>query len=732
MKEISREQAIGTIRAYLENTSRFPFFAAVDSSEDRDAILNAFQSLGQLRVSAFCAGEDDFPNLDLLVSEIQAAPPIGTPKNRFLLGLGEYAALTSNFNLFGKLKDLPIPGKLVILCRQSRNLLANLIEDNRKFTNQVCFVTSESDASVFSIIRFPMKFHGVGALKGFKKLLEHLESNGQNEVGVLTDLPIQCVQTIQTAFDCVCWKNRAFLGQREWLSEEQWDEFRRNPDLNDAAIGSWRQFLSLKLKKSSNSYLNFAAESSSNAEQFQKLIFTALLAISPENPRFSHMYAERKSLLKNVTDGEISGFLAECKVKGKDRLFYLTDQTKAERQEMIESLKGLETFPENLKDIYPDLHFYLNLYAFPSSLPEDLRKCLNRYFDEYKRQKVSNQLFSGFLEEVLGLAKTRPFNALPTRGSVLGKLLLDHSRRTFLLWVDALGVEYLSFFQSLAQEKNLGMKTYIVRAELPTITSQNSDFFYENEGVLPEENREKEDALDRLKHEGEGNPKTAGYLAEELRILKNVFDRVVERLGSQRFDRVLLVSDHGASRLAVLNGQENHWEMESKGKHCGRCCLQTELDEQPESAAEGNGFWALANYDRFRGGRKGVCEVHGGAALEEVVIPLIEFQKMKTESIHFELKESKIKVGLRMIPEISFFCARPLENVSLKVAGKFYDASPQEENWFHCVFSDLKQPEKYVAFVYENDSCVGNFEFEIVKEGVKKNDFFAFKRKDSQ
>ena len=61
-------------------------------------------------------------------------------------------------------------------------------------------------------------------------------------------------------------------------------------------------------------------------------------------------------------------------------------------------------------------------------------------------------------------------------------------------------------------------------------------------------------------------------------------------------------SDHGASRLAVINNTENKWRMATDGKHSGRCCPVNEIDEKPDTATEEHEFWVLANYDRFKGG----------------------------------------------------------------------------------------------------------------------------------
>lgn len=70
-----------------------------------------------------------------------------------------------------------------------------------------------------------------------------------------------------------------------------------------------------------------------------------------------------------------------------------------------------------------------------------------------------------------------------------------------------------------------------------------------------------------------------------------------------------MISDHGVSRLAVINNQELSYKMAESGKHSGRCCPKSETDTQPECATESDNYWVLANYGRFKGSRKGDVEV---------------------------------------------------------------------------------------------------------------------------
>ena len=82
--------------------------------------------------------------------------------------------------------------------------------------------------------------------------------------------------------------------------------------------------------------------------------------------------------------------------------------------------------------------------------------------------------------------------------------------------------------------------------------------------------------------------------------------------------------------------------MNSAGEHGGRCCPINALNEKPDCATEENGWWVLANYDRFAGGRLASVEVHGGVTLEEILVPVIEFALQKS-AVETKISESQEK-----------------------------------------------------------------------------------------
>jgi hypothetical protein len=428
------------------------------------------------------------------------------------------------------------------------------------------------------------------------------------------------------------------------------------------------------------------------------------------------MYESRKKILKDVQDNEIAEYVVSTKVKELDRIYYLTDSTTVERQAIIESLDGVIDIPIFLETIYPDLAWYLSSYQFSGELGE----LLTEYFKEYKLLKLTNRISSEFYSKVIALAAdgVRPYNRLKTRGEVLDSL---SKNRTALYWIDALGVEYIGYIQNLVKSLGLRINIHTVRANLPTITSLNKDFYNSWNGEKVQTK-----ALDEIKHNGEQDysyetTKFPIHLAKELQIIDQFLRWAATKLVGKNFDKVILISDHGASRLAVINEKECKWEMSSRGLHSGRCCPCSEADVKSEYATKENGFWVLANYDRFKGGRKASVEVHGGATLEEVVVPLIELELFDNK-ITVSNTTPTTKTSFKNSAEIVLFSTSPLKNVSVRISGKKYPAEDLGNQKHKAVFPDIKKAGKYQADVFEGDNLIEQIEFEVQRESGGTND----------
>ena len=181
-----------------------------------------------------------------------------------------------------------------------------------------------------------------------------------------------------------------------------------------------------------------------------------------------------------------------------------------------------------------------------------------------------------------------------------------------------------------------------------------------------------------------------------------------------------MIADHGASRLAVINESENIWEMKSKGEHSGRCCPKDETDICSDYVTEENGYWVLANYDRFKGGRKANVEVHGGATLEEVVVPIIEITR-SIDDIEVSIVEKVIYVSYKKRASIKLFSKTKLHNVTVKIEDQYFKAEEQENNIYIVNMRYIKKAKKYYVDVFDSDNLIATgLDFEIKKEGSRE------------
>ena len=197
------------------------------------------------------------------------------------------------------------------------------------------------------------------------------------------------------------------------------------------------------------------------------------------------------------------------------------------------------------------------------------------------------------------------------------------------------------------------------------------------------------------------------------RELKSIYGK----LSAERSAKAVIVSDHGASRLAVIHESENPAiVMEEKGMHSGRCAPAKE-DPGLEHATYENGFAVLANYDRFKGGRKADVEVHGGASLEEVLVPVI-LLSLRQGNPEYSFVERVITFHPGQDARLVLFCNQPMKEPRLKVNDRFYEGTFTVDN-LHAQFllEGIRRKGKYTADVYEGSAPQGiSLSFEIQKQ----------------
>ena len=601
MEILSVKDAVNKINIYLRQDNFRPYFVISDGAENFKSFFGGFE---QVYISEFCAG-DFLVDSDLLIEKLK-----NLQRNALFFGLGEYIFLTAQENILRRLQDKIFNRKIIFVCRGIANLLERLADEDLKFrTNNICRVAGNEN---FSVVKYSSKIKIQTDAKNFAKLLKLLES-GKNSASVQTDLPLVNVKEINSFFDALKNRDAYFNAAPDALNDSHWQEYFFDEKCEGYSPEHWRSFAAGFKNKIANPYLHFVFSRSANFETYLRNLFFALLEVEDEKT-FEEFYSLRKIAVKNISSPYLAEYLERLKIF-PDALKYLTDNTAEERHAMIQAVQGKEKIPTLFEKNFPAMKDYLADFDFNDAEITD-------YFRQYKKIKLCNLDAENFKNYVSNLALIRPYNKFETRQKILEKS--DSTAK--LYWLDALGAEFASYIKARSTQLGLSSKINIARADLPTLTSQNKNFYDEWRGSKFDKNQR----LDKLKHsperfDAEGKCSVPTYIVEEFQIIDSVLFEIKNSLINRHAKKIILTSDHGSSRLAVMFGREIKFKMHSEGEHGGRCCPVNDIDEKPPYATENNGWWILANYDRFSGGRISSLEVHGGATLEEILVPVIEF-----------------------------------------------------------------------------------------------------------
>ncbi len=286
----------------------------------------------------------------------------------------------------------------------------------------------------------------------------------------------------------------------------------------------------------------------------------------------------------------------------------------------------------------------------------------------------------------------------------------------------------MAYITELVRKKGLSMQVDITYSELPTITSINKGFYEKWAGPL----KYKEEELDNIKHKDAGgfvytDGSAPTHLYSELKVIERAIDFAATELALHHCKTFVIASDHGASRLAVLQKQEEKYETDTKGEHSGRCCKEFPEADLPYAIKE-NGYLVLADYGRFKKSRAANVEVHGGASLEEVLVPVITLRLKKQSDLTIRiLNEDKIQSDRHAGTTLNIYISdvEHSSNVSIVIAGKPYFATKKDATHYSVLLEDYKRAKKNVAAdVYDGDDLIGNITFEIKgRAATVKTDF---------
>ena len=746
------------VKSYLANAKGVPFFYAV-GDENYNQILSELKQNSVIvdRISDFCPKDDKFPDIDDVIDYFRTLDTDYRQNKHALIGLGEYLALRGSAfaeKILRRLDKTTLgTARVVLLLRcVTQQVNALQMDDNRIVEQNRLYIEENAVSSV--TVTCTSYFSQKDVAIGVKKLLHDLEDGLSRNIHAISALDFSQslvpISYIKTPFEAIQHVIPGVELTDSMGTTAQWEQFYQEllrcngsldklfsrydcaddfeEDIYEKCAGlefkNWVFYISLKQNydRIQNDYLAYVVANTDCYEDLRINLLTGIVHIPRSDERFHNLYTERKKLVKGFPESEIAAFIRENQIDPMESIYRYTDNTKMEREAII-SWVAQHGYIAEIEIIYPALAQYLGEYVFDcGGLSDELTK----YFKQYRLMKVTNQITPEFLAQVEQNAQKLPYTHLETRDSAI--LRIPDKKDAFLYWIDALGVEYLSYIAILAKKKGLSIHVDIAYVELPTITSINKGFFEKWAGSK----KEKEPRLDEIKHKEEGGyfyrPGQAPvHLASELEVIRKSIDRAATELAMHTCKTFVIASDHGASRLAVIHHQEEKYDTDTKGEHSGRCCKEFADADLPQAICE-NGYLVLADYGRFKNSRAANVEVHGGASLEEVIVPIITLSLKKQCDLIIELLNAdEVYCDRRLGTTIQLYIsdADNTQSISVVIDEKRYAAKGSDKTHYEVNLYDMRRAKKNVsAAIYDGDDLIGTVHFDIKgKMATVNNDF---------
>lgn len=632
-------------------------FINVDSISMWHEVKNFLSTEKFIFLSEFCSADDTMPNLKRFHTALKSET-----KTCCVLPLSEFLRVRPDiaegvikkilFALSTEVKNF----RIYFLMYRLKSVFKSLkIDDVRKNDCVILLETeSESDYSLTIIQKsLNLNFSGTWA-DGFKNYLKYWEDNPKNSLNFYTDNAIYLqdqkffddVKVIADAFSLLRhhyrlpseiekkfgtrenWEKLAVSVantgnlEKSFCRELKTDSFKSSLFKNfnsQEKFQRWLLWLWCKLK-SENFYVAQCAKKSDSPEEFVEQIYLKIFGC---DKNFSKVYDGRREILFYMQAQVPEKFVEKIRQSDKkSALKILTDTSEREKILFFEVLQKFrysdyDAVVEILQKNFPALAKYL------SDSEEFFSAEQREYFRRYRWLKVTNKLNEDFFYLVLEIAEDNGQNiySMKSRNQIVAE---EYSDGAAIFFVDALGAEYLNFLSKMFSApdfKKFSIKYFVGYCNLPSITECNKDFLV-GKNIAAEILD-----LDKLKHATKNYPEN---ILAELNFLSALKEKILSAL--QNCKKIIICADHGASRLAVLARKSKFDKtFESNGREIfygGRFAnaLPGDKEKFPD-AVEQNDKIIFADYSRFiqQGGVGN--EIHGGATLEEWLVPVISLER---------------------------------------------------------------------------------------------------------
>ena len=463
------------VKQYFSDVKGLPFFYIVGDIK-YDQVLSKFKQNNIIvdRISDFCPKEDKFPNIDDVIDYFRTLDMDYRENKHVLIGLGEFMAIRGS-NVAEKLirrleKTTLGTARVVLLLRHVTSHVKDILnEDTRTIEQQRLYIDQSENELINTVCtRYTIN---INVAKGIKGLLHELEDGNTGLIYFQSELDysnsLLPITYIRTAFDAVKHNIPKLRLSKEMGEDAQWERLFLDLQKNKYSLDkllmdrgyqdnfeedffkkstgleykNWLFFVALKqnYENIQNSYLAYVVTQTDHYEDLSRNVLTKIIQIPRKDSRFDKFYFERKRIIRDYPESEIAYFIQENNIDPSECIYHLTDNTKIEKEEIIKWVSQ-NGYIDDISTIYPALSQYLSEYPFDCGKLSDK---LTQYFKQYRYLKLENRITPEFMDLVNQNASELPYTRLESRDSAI--LRIPDDKDSFLLWIDALGIEYLPY-----------------------------------------------------------------------------------------------------------------------------------------------------------------------------------------------------------------------------------------------------------------------------------------------
>jgi len=754
--------------------ARFPVrFILVQDANDWDKLLIILQDRVDhvFRLSEYCADFDSLPDLSRLMDDIQAmgkGDALIIPLSEYLRLFGDnrgilkqLAQYSKSDGVIGGTKDrIYVP--LYDVERIFREEMARVSRFGVQGEGPECFEikTNLGDYPIQlritngSLQGLQMSYPKAAGLKAFFQLCEKkapqnlwlvtqfsdyiCESTGTYDIDVYSSI-FQLVKQELPGTDIL---------QEEWGDDEQWGwlysvrkegeaiehviarEFNvARLDLYDILLRwsdydekrRWLAWLACKIKRPSGYIKYVMGKESARFDSFVNDMILTIIDVVKDNrledEEIADIIRQRKQLLERMP-------ITNLPPEFRDRLDELPNDIGKlkclagilyeEKCMIVETVSKLiisgesNEWPDILHIIYPELYYYLNNVDYGKELA-------TAYFSKYKRAKVCNEV----TEDIRCMAREIKDEGLLWQYKTRYEFLQKLSEPYIVYWADGVGAEWLGLIEGLLKHEGFGndmecdYEYSVTRANLPTTTENNKDWQY-----MTADYREYKD-YDILIHSY--NCRYPEYLIDEFERIGELVRSAVSLLSISEV--VVITADHGTSRLAAIDKQPSVEAPEGLVRDYGRYCQNDgslNIEEYP-SCIEDNGKIMFADYNRFKSSGHVPGEIHGGATLEEALVPVIVLRRSRVKGdIEFTLLSNVIPLSVKGEAKLVINVEGYVEKLTMLVDNKNFIFESVGNGHWETNVKGLKSGD-YRATLFGDGKNLGNFRFTLTR-GLTEND----------